>query len=403
MMPATLSFSRYAGSLPESQTLAITARAKQMKADGIDVAPFAAGEPDFDTPKHVKEAGLTAIREGRTRYAPAAGIPALREAVAEKFCANGLRGCTPDRTLVCAGAKGVLFQALEALLQEGDEVLVPTPAWLSYPQMIHAVGGRTVFVRTDPASRYVIDPERVRAAVTPRTRAIILNSPGNPTGAVQPDEVQAAIGRIAVEHDLLVISDEIYEYMTYAPATFTSFAAAAPEAADLTLLVNGVSKAYAMTGWRIGYGGGPKDLMVRMARLQSHASSGTPEICQRAALAALTGPQDDLHRMQAAFAKRRQVICDELAKIDGVTCPLPDGAFYVFPDVSAFLGRRFEGKPIEDVSTLAELVLVHARAAIVPGSVFEAPYALRFSYACSEADIREGVGRVADFLGSLEG
>ncbi len=403
MMSPTLPFSQYAGSLPESQTLAITARAKKMKAEGIDVAPFAAGEPDFDTPDHVKEAGLQAIRDGRTKYAPAAGIPPLREAVAEKFRANGLEGITPDRTLICAGAKGVLFQALQALLREGDEVLVPTPAWLSYPQMVHAVGGRTVYVDTGPADGYVIDPEKVRAAVTPRSRAIILNSPGNPTGAVQPDDVQAAIGRIAVEHDLVVISDEIYEHMVYAPATFTSFAAAAPEAADLTLLVNGVSKAYAMTGWRIGYGGGPKELIVRMARLQSHASSGTPEICQRAALAALTGPTDDLRRMQAAFILRRQVMYDELAKIDGLSCPLPDGAFYMLPDVSAFLGRRFEGQPVEDVSSLAELIIGHARAAVVPGNVFEAPYAIRFSYACSEDDIRAGVGRVAEFLRSLEG
>jgi len=402
MMPATLSFSPYAGSLPESQTLAITARAKAMKAQGVDVAPFAAGEPDFDTPEHVKAAGLKAIQDGRTKYAPAAGIPALREAVAEKFRANGLAGITPDRTLICAGAKGVLFQALEALLQEGDEVIVPTPAWLSYPQMIHAVGGKTVYVDTSPADGYVVDPEKIRAAVTPRSRAIILNSPGNPTGAIQPVDVQAAIGRIAVEHDLVVISDEIYEHMVYAPASFTSFAAAAPEAADLTLLVNGVSKAYAMTGWRIGYGGGPKDLMVRMARLQSHASSGTPEICQQAALAALTGPQDDLQTMQEAFTKRRQVMVDELSKIDGVSCPMPDGAFYVFPDVSAFLGRRFEGKPVEDVSALAELIIEQARAAVVPGNVFEAPYAIRFSYACSEDDIRAGVGRVAAFLGALE-
>lgn len=403
MTSTTLSFSPFAGTLPESQTLAITARAKRMKAEGMDVAPFAAGEPDFDTPDHVKEAGIQAIRDGLTKYAPVPGILPLKEAVAEKFRANGLEGLTPDRTLVSGGAKGVLYFALQVLLREGDEVLLPTPAWLSYPKMVQAAGGRSVFVDTSPEDAYVIDPAKVRAAVTPRTRAIILNSPGNPTGAVQPEEVYAEIGRIAAEHGLLVISDEIYEYLTYAPARFRSFAAAAPEAADLTLLVNGVSKSYAMTGWRIGYGAGPKELIQRMTRLQSHATSGTPEICQRAALAALTGPTDALEAMSSVFASRRDVMCEELGVLDELRFRTPDGAFYVFPDVSAFLGRRFEGRVVETVGDLAELIITHARAAVIPGSVFEAPYAIRFSYACSEDDIRRGVRRVVEFLKALEG
>jgi len=400
-MTTTLTFSPTAGALPESQTLAITARAKQMKAEGIDVAPFAAGEPDFDTPDHVKEAGIQAIREGRTKYSAVPGIPALREAVAAKFRANGLEDLTADRTIVSSGAKGIIFFALAVLLEDGDEVLTPAPDWLSYPKMVQAAGGKTVLVDTRPENDYVVDPDAVRAAVTPRTRAIILNSPGNPTGAVQPDEVMTEIGKIAAKHGLLVISDEIYEHLTYAPARFRSFADVAPDAADLTLLVNGVSKAYAMTGWRIGYGAGPKELIQRMTRLQSHATSGTPEFCQRAAIAALEGPTDEIATMRAAFEKRRDLMCDTLAGIEGMSCRKPDGAFYVFPDVSAVLGKSYRGTKVDDVSTLAELMIDHARAAVVPGNVFDAPYAIRFSYACSEDDIRAGLERVAVFFGEL--
>lgn len=396
-----LTFTPHAGDLPASTTLAITAKANQMRAEGIDVAPFAAGEPDFDTPDHVKEAGIQAIRDGRTKYAPAAGILPLREAVAGAFRANGYEGLTADRTIVSTGAKGILYLALQVLVGEGDEVIIPTPDWLSYPHMVQAAGGTSVFVDTRPEDGYVIDPDRIEAAVKPRTRAIILNSPGNPTGALQPDDVQAAIGRIAVKHGLMVISDEIYEHLVYAPARFKSFAALAPEAHEHTLLVNGVSKAYAMTGWRIGYGGGPKDLIQRMTRLQSHATSGTPEICQRAAIAALEGPQDDIARMQAIFAERRQVICEELARIPGLNCRVPEGAFYVFPDISMYLGKSYQGREIDSASTLGEMLIEHAHAAVVPGDVFHAPYAIRFSYACSEKHIRAGVARVADFLTQL--
>ena len=397
-----LTFSPTAGSLPESQTLAITARAKRMKAEGIDVAPFAAGEPDFDTPDHIKEAGIQALRDGRTKYSAVPGIPALREAVAKKFQANGIADCTFDRTIVSSGAKGIIYFALQVLLNPGEEVIVPTPDWLSYPNMVQAAGGKTVLVDTKPEDGYIIDPDKIRAAVTPKSRALILNSPGNPTGAVQPDEVMAEIGRICAEHGILVISDEIYEHLVYAPATFKSFAEVAPDAADLTLLVNGVSKAYSMTGWRIGYGAGPKELIQRMTRIQSHATSGTPEFCQRAAIAALEGPTDFLAMLQDAFGKRREIMCDTLATVDGLACRKPDGAFYVFPDVSALLGKSYKGQKVDDVSTMAELIIEHARAAVVPGNVFDAPYAIRFSYACSEDDIRAGLERVVAFFGELE-
>ena len=390
-----MQFSPFAGGLAESQTLAITATAKRMRAEGIDVAPFAAGEPDFDTPAFVKEAGIQAIRDGRTKYGPAAGLADLRAAVASKMVATGFTGLTPDRTIITAGAKGALYFGLAVLLEPGDEVLVPTPCWLSYAKMVQAAAGRCVYVETQPEHGYVIDPEALRAAITPRTKLLILNSPGNPTGAVQPDEVQTEIGRIAVERDIAVISDEIYEHLTYPPARFRSFAELAPQAHDRTLIVNGVSKSYSMTGWRVGWGGGPKDWVQRMIRLQSHALSGPPDINQLAALAALSGPTDALETMRARFLERRGVICAALNAIPQVHCPMPDGAFYVLPDVSAYLDASFDGAPIGTAPRLAH-------AAVVPGDVFEAPYAIRFSYACSQEDIRKGIARVADFLGSLK-
>lgn len=399
--PPMAHFSHYAGSLPESQTLAITAAAKRLKAQGVEVAPFGAGEPDFDTPDHVKAAAADAIAAGRTKYGPAAGIGPLREAVAEHFDALGYRGVTADRTVISAGAKGVLHLALMVLLREDDEVLVPTPCWLSYGNMIQAASGRPIWVETRPEDGFAIDPDRVRAAITDRTRAIILNSPGNPTGAVQSDEVQAELGRIAVEHDLFVISDEIYEHLVYEPARFKSFAELAPDAHDHTLIVNGVSKAYAMTGWRIGYAAGPAEWIQRMIRLQSHALSGPCEINQVAALAALTGPQVLVEERRLAFLRRRDAIVAALRTIDGWTVNVPEGAFYVLPDVSAHLGKRFGDQPIDDTTALATLLLQEAHAAVVPGGVFEAPYALRFSYACSTDDIERGIERIRGVLAQL--
>ncbi|MDA1194802.1 MAG: pyridoxal phosphate-dependent aminotransferase, partial [Planctomycetota bacterium] len=341
-------------------------------------------------------------RAGRTKYGPAAGNTDLREAVAATLAAGGLAGLTADCTIITPGAKGTLYLALQVILSPGDEVIVPTPCWLSYPKMIQACGGKPVFVPTSASDGYRISPGAVERAITPKTKAMILNSPGNPTGAVQPDDVQRELGRIATEHRIGVISDEIYEHLTYAPATFRSFSALAPEARDLTLIVNGVSKAYAMTGWRIGYGAGPKAWVQRMIRLQSHALSGPPDITQAAALAAMTNVSDDLERMRKTFEERRDVMHAALTSIPDLTCPLPEGAFYMFPDVSAYLGARHAGKPITDTPTLAALLMEHAQAAVVPGDTFEAPTAVRFSYACSTDHIRRGVARVAMFLATLD-
>jgi len=391
-------FARHAGHLHESATMNLITRAKKMRAQGHDVVAFGAGEPDFDTPEHVKEAAVRAIREGFTKYTPVAGIPELRTAIAEKFRRDGLDDLTPERTIVGVGAKSVIFDAIAVLCEEGDEVVIFAPYWLSYPEMVASTGATQVVVPTEAKDRYVIDPERLAKAVTRKTKLIILNSPGNPTGTVQPDEVQREIGRIAAKHGIMVLSDEIYEHLAYAPARFSSFATLAPDARDLTILVNGVSKAYSMTGWRIGYAAGPLDLVDRMIRLQGHSTSGPPGISQRAALAALTGPQEPVERMREAFDRRRHAMVEGLCRIPRIECPVPDGAFYALPTVKAFLGRRIAGRPVPDVATLAETILEEAKVAVLAGTAFGAPESIRVSYACDEASIAKGLDRLERLL-----
>ncbi len=394
-------YATHAGNLYESATMRLIARAKQMKAAGVDVVSFGAGEPDFDTPDHVKEAAIRAIREGFTKYTAVAGIPELRDAVARKFREDGLDGCRPEHTMVGVGAKSVLFDAIQVLCQEGDEVVVFAPFWLSYPEMVRATGATTVVVETDAAANYVIDPARFAAALTTRTRAVILNSPGNPTGTVQPDEVQREIGRLAAARGIVVISDEIYEHLAYAPARFSSFARLCPEARDVTLLVNGTSKAYSMTGWRIGYAGGPADLVERMITLQGHSTSGPPGICQRAAFAALTGPLEPVQAMRTAFDRRRRLMVDALCRIPGIVCPIPDGAFYALPGVGEFLGKSFEGRRLAAPADLCEVLLEHAKVAVVAGEPFGAPTSIRLSYACSDEMIVKGMARLDSFFRAL--
>ena len=376
-------------------------KAKQMKAAGEDVISFGAGEPDFDTPDHVKEAAIAAIRAGFTKYTPAAGIPELRSAIAKKLEADGLLGLTQDDTIVGVGAKSVLFDAITVLCEEGDEVVLFAPYWLSYPEMIASTGARAVIVETEAATNYVIDPDRFAAAITPRTKAVILNSPGNPTGTVQPDAAQRAIGLLAAKHGIVVISDEIYEHLAYAPARFSSFARLCPEARDLTLIVNGMSKAYSMTGWRIGYAGGPRDMIDRMIRLQGHATSGPPGICQKAALSALTGPKEPILAMREAFDRRRRLMVDALRNIPGVECPVPDGAFYALPVVKRFLGRSIGGRRCDDVTALSEAMLDVAKVAVVSGEPFGAPHAIRLSYACADDAITKGMARLDALFRSI--
>ena len=379
----------------------IIGRAKQMQAAGEDVVSFGAGEPDFDTPEHVKEAGIRAIREGFTKYTPASGIPELRAAVAAKFRADGFEGLTPERTIVGIGAKSVLFDSISVLCEEGDEVVVFAPYWLSYPEMIRSTGATPVVVETEAKSGFVIDPDRFRRAITPRTRAVVLNSPGNPTGAIQPDAVQRAIGALAAKHGIVVIADEIYEHLAYPPAKFTSFARICPEARDLTVLVNGMSKAYSMTGWRIGFAGASEEIIARMGRLQGHATSGPPGICQRAAVAALTGPIDSILAMRDAFDRRRKLMIAGLGRIEKLEVPTPEGAFYALPGVGAFLGRAYRGRTLAAPAELAEALLEHEKVAVVAGEPFGAPRSIRLSYACSEATIAKGLERLVRFFAAI--
>jgi aspartate aminotransferase len=380
----------------------IIGRAKKMRQAGEDVVAFGAGEPDFDTPEHVKEAGIRAIREGFTKYTPPEGIPELRAAVAEKFRKDGLENVRPETTMVGVGAKSLLYDAIQVLCEEGDEVVLIAPYWLSYPEMVRSTGARPVVVETEPKDGYVVDTDRLAAAVNAKTKAIVLNSPGNPTGTVQPDDVQRRIGEIAMKHGAYVISDEIYEHLAYAPARFASFARLCPQARDLTLLVNGTAKAYSMTGWRIGYAAGPSELIDRMIRLQGHETSGPPGFCQKAALAALTGPIEPVLAMRDAFDRRRKAMVDALCKIPGIECPTPEGAFYALPGVKTQFGKRCDGKAIPDAPALAEALLEREKVAVVPGDAFGAPYAIRLSYACSEEDVRRGVQRIERFLKSLK-
>jgi aspartate aminotransferase len=304
---------------------------------------------------------------------------------------------------VGVGAKSVLFDAVTVLCQEGDEVVLFAPYWLSYPEMVASTGAKPVIVAiaTEASAGYAIDAARFEAAITPRTKAVVVNSPGNPTGAVQSAETLRRIGEMAVRRGIIVISDEIYEHLAYAPAKFVSFARACPEARATTLLVNGTSKAYSMTGWRIGYAAGPRDLVERMVRLQGHATSGPSGICQKAALAALTGPVEPVVAMREAFDRRRRLMVDALCRVPGLTCPVPEGAFYALPEVHGVLGRSIGGRKIEDVSTLAEAILEVAKVAVVSGDPFGAPKAIRLSYACSEDAIKRGVSRLDALFRSL--
>src|SRR5262245_28299223 len=316
-------FARHPGNVAESATMRVIGRAKRMRQAGEDVIAFGAGEPDFDTPEHVKEAGIRAIREGFTKYTPPEGIPELRAAIADRFRRDGVPWVSPESTMVGVGAKSLLYDAIQVLCEEGDEVVLVAPYWLSYPEMVRSTGARPVCVETTPADGYVIDADRLEAAVTPRTKAIVINSPGNPTGTVQPDDVQRRIGEIARRRGTWVISDEIYEHLAYPPARFASFARLCPEAKDLTLVVNGTAKAYSMTGWRVGYAAGPRELIDRMIRLQGHETSGPPGFCQKAALAALTGPMEPVLAMRAAFDRRRHAMVESLRRIPGIECPTP--------------------------------------------------------------------------------
>ncbi len=385
-----------------SITLAVTAKAARLKADGVDVISFGAGEPDFDTPDHIKDAARAGLDRGVGKYTEVGGIAPLRAAIAAEL--SRVHGTTiaADQILVSCGAKHSLFNLFMALLDPGDEVIIPAPYWVSYPDMVMLAAGKPVIVEGRAEDDFAVRPETVRAACTPRTRAIVLNNPSNPTGAVYTPAQIAALAEVVVEKNLLVISDDIYRQLVYAGAEYASIAAVSPELAARTILIDGVSKTYAMTGWRIGYTAGPPAIIKAMAKIQGQSTSNPTHIAQVATLAAITGPQDCVETMRRAFDERRIAMVKLLRAIPGVSCREPKGAFYAFPDVSAFVGRKTAaGKVLADDVALCDWLVEDAKVAVVPGSGFGAPGHVRLSYACSMKNIEEGVRRLHEALVSL--
>ena len=382
-----------------SATLAVDAKAKALKAAGENVIGFGAGEPDFPTPAHIVEAAVDACRDVRNhRYTPAAGLPELREAIAAKTLRDSAVSVTAEQVLVTNGGKHAVYTAFAALCDPGDEVICPAPYWTTYPEAITLAGGVPVVIDTDDASGFKVTVDQLERARTPRTKVLLFVSPDNPSGAVYTPAEVAEIGRWALEHGVWVITDEIYEHLVFGGAEFASMPALVPGLADQCLIVNGVAKTYAMTGWRVGWMIGPLDVIKASTNFQSHATSNVSNVAQRAALAAVAGGLDDVHMMRAAFERRGQMMHRMLNEIPGVSCLVPQGAFYCFPNVAGLLGRPLGGKVASTTLELADLVLTEAKVAFVPGEAFGAPGYARFSFALGDDDIAEGISRLAAFV-----
>ena len=385
--------------ITESATLAVDAKAKALKAAGEPVIGFGAGEPDFPSPPYVVEAAQAACADPKNhRYSPAGGLPELKAAVAEATNRHSGTEVTPAQVLVTNGGKHAVYNAFEALLNPGDEVLLPAPFWTTYPEPIALAGGTTVVLPTGVESGFRVSVEQLEAARTPSTKALVFVSPSNPTGAVYPADEVRAIGEWAVEHGIWVLTDEIYEYLTFGDHVFSSMPGLVPELADTCVILNGVAKTYAMTGWRVGWMIGPADVVKAATNLQSHSTSNVANVSQRAALAALEGGLDYVDEMRQAFARRAKLIHSLLNEIPGVTAMEPQGAFYAFPSFEGVLGRSIGGVTPTSTVELAGVILDEAKVAIVPGEAFGAPGYARLSFAVSDNDIIEGVGRIADLL-----
>jgi aspartate/methionine/tyrosine aminotransferase len=392
--PAATRLSSRAAGIAESATLAVTARAKELRAAGRPVIGFGAGEPDFPTPPHVVEAAAAACADpAMHRYTAAAGLPVLREAIAAKTLRDSGVEVAPSQVLVTNGGKQAVYLGFATLLDPGDEVVVPAPYWTTYPEAIRLAGGVPVEVVAGADQGYVPTVDQLEAARTPRTKAVLWVSPDNPTGAVADRATVEAVGRWALEHGLWVVTDEIYEHLVYDGAEAPSILAVVPELADTCLVLNGVAKTYAMTGWRVGWLIGPADAVKAASNYQSHLTSNVCNVAQRAALAAVSGPLDAVAAMREAFDRRRRTMVSMLSAIDGVTCPTPLGAFYAYPDVTGLLGRPLRGRTAATSAELATLLLEEAEIAAVPGEAFGPGGYLRFSYALGDDDLAEGVAR----------
>ncbi|KMY44197.1 aspartate aminotransferase [Bacillus sp. FJAT-27916] len=380
--------------LTPSSTLAITAKAKELKAQGLDVIGLGAGEPDFNTPVNILEAAKKSMDEGQTKYTPSAGLPSLRNSVADKLKRDQGLDYKANEIFIGSGAKHALYTLFQAILDEGDEVLIPTPYWVSYPEQVKLADGTPVYIEGKEENEFKITPEQIKASVSDRTKAIILNSPSNPTGMIYSPEELQAIGDVCLENDILIVSDEIYEKLVYHGSKHVSIAQLSPELKKQTIIINGVSKSHSMTGWRIGYAAGDEAIIKAMTNLASHSTSNPTTTAQYAAIEAYNGPQEAVQEMRNAFEKRLEAIYDRLLEIPGLTCIKPKGAFYLFPNVS----KTAQLAGYNDVDDFAAGLLENALVAVVPGSGFGAPKNIRLSYATSEAALSEAVKRMKKYV-----
>ena len=402
-MSAKPRISRRIAAIAESATLAVDGKAKALKAAGRPVIGFGAGEPDFPTPDYiVKAAADAATKPANHRYTPTPGLPELRDAIVAKTLRDSNYVITADQVLVTNGGKQAVYQSFASIIDPGDEVILPSPYWTTYPECIKLAGGISVEVFADESQNYLVTVEQLEAARTPKTKALLFCSPSNPTGSVYSVEQVKTIGEWALAHGIWVISDEIYEHLVYDGATAPSLPVLVPEMADQTIIINGVAKTYAMTGWRVGWMIGPKDVIKAATNLQSHLSSNVSNVSQRAAIAAVSGDLAAVREMGVAFDRRRKLIVGLLNNIPGVVCPTPTGAFYVYPSVKGVLGKEIRGKRPQTSAELATLILDEVEVAAVPGEAFGPSGYLRFSYALSDEDIVEGIGRVAKLLGEAK-
>ena len=385
-----------------SETLAITAKANALKAQGRDVIGFGAGEPDFDTPDHIKKAAIAAIEAGFTKYTPVGGTDELKDAIIRKLKVDNNLEYKRSQVVVSCGAKHTLYNLAQALFEEGDEVIIPAPYWVSYPDIVVLAGGTPVIVDTLEKEGFKMKPEQLRTAITGRTKAVVLNGPSNPTGAAySPDDLKA-LADVLVPTDIVIISDDIYEKILYADFPFANMTMVDPRLKDRTVVVNGVSKAYAMTGWRIGYAAGPEEIIGAISKIQSQNTSNPTSISQKASVAALNGDQGVVAMMVGEFRKRRDYIVAALNDISGIHCLMPEGAFYVFPNVSGIYGRSFAGRKITNSTEFIEYLLDEANVATVPGAAFGSDAHIRLSYATSLKNIEEGVKRIKNAIAKLD-
>jgi len=385
-----------------SPTMAIDTEAKQLLASGVNVISFGAGEPDLDTPDYIKEAAVIAIWAGKTKYTPVAGILPLREAICRKLESDQGLKYEPEQIVVSAGAKHSLYNTMQVLVQDGDEVILPAPYWVSYLEQIKLAGATPTVVNTREENGFKLTPSELEGAITPRTRLLILNSPSNPTGAVYTGAELALLKDVILKYDFSVISDEIYESFIYNGLKHISIASFSPEMKERTIVINGVSKAYSMTGWRIGYAASVPQVAKAMTDLQGHSTSNPTSIAQEASVAALNGDQGPQRQMVAEYTRRRNCILERLSGIPGITCITPGGAFYAFPNVKSYFGRSYKGRLIRSATDLAKILLEEAHVAVIPGAAFGNDDYIRLSYVCSIKKINEGLDRISALLGSIK-